>query len=598
MYNARICHVTRTHGIVLALALMVGLVYASHHFFIPLFFLDSEKEFYAPIAGDYGDEKLLYGPRAHDAFLNFGIRGDFSLAEFPKSPAIFPMLNPLLLGALGKIFGSMNAGIIASDIIFPSLIFFILYLVMREAGAGGSASVFFSTLFVMSPQFGISIPPVSSFHLRTLAQAIFPFLAKNEALFFSHFDEPKLTFLFFALCLYMILRALKRQTRGDIVLAGISFGVLFYTYLYDWATMLVSICLMAIYFLIIKDYRKFKILAAVFAMGICVSIYYWINLIMLKNLSTGQDVIARLGGEFSHQLRFATVWKSYARAVILAVFLWIYARRQAKEAVIVLCAVLLSYIVVVNEQVITGFNIQPDHWYRVQFLPIASAVFLLALALWRKFTWIEIKLYMPFVSLSFFLFFFVSAFYGQYVYSANHAHGFAISLERMQGYQWLNDHISADAVVGSYSFDENIHLQLYTQNKIFLPFGLSTIASQAEIWQRYMIMSRLWGLNSDEFADSFQQKSGAYYLFGDQYGTHEFDGHFFSSGWKTPNDFIEQKKKAYDEFIVYKAPFKLPYRLDYLFIDIKEFPSWREPRNLLPALTNVYDNGRIRIYKL
>ena len=69
--NARFHHIIRTHWVVSLIALAMGLVYASHHFFIPVFFLDSRSEIYEPLAGDYGDEALLYGPRAHDAFLDF-----------------------------------------------------------------------------------------------------------------------------------------------------------------------------------------------------------------------------------------------------------------------------------------------------------------------------------------------------------------------------------------------------------------------------------------------------------------------------------------------------------------------------------------------
>ena len=105
------------------LALLLGLIYASHHFFIPRF-LDVSKEVYKPITrASYFDESLLYGPRAHDAFLHFGVRGDFTLAEYPKSPAFLPMLNPLLLGGLAKLGGSMSGGVVLSDVLLPSVIF-------------------------------------------------------------------------------------------------------------------------------------------------------------------------------------------------------------------------------------------------------------------------------------------------------------------------------------------------------------------------------------------------------------------------------------------------------------------------------------------
>lgn len=594
--NVRINHIIRTHGIALAIALVVGLVYASHHFFIPLFFLDSEKEIYEPLAGDYGDEVLLYGPRAHDAFVNFGIRGDFSLAEYPRSPAILPMLNPLLLGGLGKMFGSMNAGLIASDIIFPSLIFLCLYFFMYEAGIRRRASVFFSTLFIISPQFGISIPPVSSFHLRALVQTVFPFLAKNEALYFSHFDEPKLTFVFFVFFLYMLTRALKRQTRNNVIFAGISFGILFYTYLYDWATIITSLCLMAIYFFATKDYRRFKIVATIIATGLCVSSYYWTNLIMLRNLPTGHDVIARLGGEFSHYVRFATVWKSYVRAVTLAMFLWIYVQRQAKEAVIILSSVLVSYIVVVNEQMITGFNIEPDHWYRVQFLAVAATVFLLGYVLYGKWAPARIRLYESAACYVFVIYALILFFAGQYAYSVEKAHAFALPIAYRESLAWLEANTQNGSVVGTFSIRGNLDLEMYTKNKVFLPFGLSTIASDGELWNRYMILARLWNVNPDRFVAMVRDGMGDY-LFGSQYKAHTFDANFLHAQGYLAGDIIAQKTKEYIALLKNKHLIS-PYRLDYLFVDRQEFFAWQEPRYLLASLTKVFDNGRVSIFRV
>lgn len=587
----------KIHWMALLLSVAVGGIYASHHFFIPLFFLDSSKEIYEPLAGDYGDEMLLYGPRAHDAFLHFGIRGDFSLAEYPRSPAILPIANPLLLGGLGKMFGSMHRGIIASDIIFPALTFFLLYLLLYEVSTSRLASLLFAALYMISPQFGISIPPISSFHLENISRIVVPFFTQSEALYFSHFDEPKLTFVFFVLFLYMTMRALKRQSRNNIILAGISFGILFYTYLYDWATAMTSLCLMVIYFFIIKDYRRFKIVGMIIAIGVCLSSYYWINVFMVRNLSTGHDIIARLGGEFSHQFRFATVWKSYARALALVVLLWVYARGHAKEAVIILGTILLSYLVVVNEQIITGFNIQPDHWYRVQFLPIAVAVFLLAFIGWRRYVASRVTLWTPIVFWTFFIFLFLGVLYGQYRYSAERAHVFAFSQPYVRGLEWLRINTKIGSVAGTLSIKGNLDLQLYTKNKIFLPFGLSTIASNEELMQRLMIISKVWDVDSRTFA-AMLRGGMASYLFGDQYSAHTFDANFLRDKGHIPDDLIAKKTKDYDEFLNNASAIALPYRLDYLFVDHQEFPLPKEPRMSLPLLKKMYENERVTIFSI
>lgn len=579
------------------MAMAVGLVYASHHFFIPRF-IDAQTEVYHPITrADYFDEVLLYAPRAHSVFFDFGIRGDFSLAEYPQSPAYLPMLNPLLLGGLGKIFGSFKTGIIASDFLFPAAIFFIAYLLFREIARGISGSLLFSLLFVFSPKFGISVPPVSTAHLKTLAYTFMPFLNINDPLYFSHFEEPKITFLFFVLCVYAIIRAFIRQGRGNIIFAGISFGVLFYTYLYDWALVLTALGIMGIYFLAQKDYGRLKIIASIAGIGFLVSTYYWVNLFMLKGLAQSKDIIARLGGEFSHQFRFATVWKSYGRALILAGTLWMLLREKVPSAAIVVGALLLSYIVVVNEQMITGFNVQPDHWYRGQFLPIAVSIGLICAWLYRRFEPIRIKKYAPLACAVFIFYFFVGALYSQYAYSRDRADLFVIPLAYQQGFDWLNANVPAGSVVGTLSFNGNLDLQMHTQNHIFMPFGLSTSASEDELWKRFMIMAQLWNLDTKAFALSINQEGGAYYLFGDQYGIHTFDGAFFPYYWRVPDGVLAEKTVVYEKMLEKKNILTLNYRFDYLFVDRDVFPNWQEPKHLLPSLTNVFDNGRVSIFR-
>ncbi len=584
--------------IALVIALAIGLVYASHHFFIPAFFLDLHSVVYEPITRtDYGDEVLLYAPRAHDAFLNFGVRGDFSLAEYPHSPAMLSMLNPLLLGGIGKILGSIHAGIIVSDIIFPSAIFFIVYLLLCELGIGMYGSLFFSTIFVMAPQFGISIPPIYSFHLRTLASSIFPFLTKSESLYFSHFDEPKLTFVFLVFFIYAVMRALKYMRLGDTVIAGISFGILFYTYLFDWGTCAVSLGLMALFFLVTKDYRRFKIIAAISGIGIGISSYYWINLFMLKNISSGKDVILRLGGEFSHHIRLSTVWKSYARAIALAILLWIYARKQAKEGVIAIAAILLSYIVVVNEQAITGFNVQPDHWYRVQFLVISISIFFLVFLLWQRIAGVWTKKFVRGACLLYIGYALAAMLAGQYVYSRDKAHIFSFPIPYAKSFDWLEKNTEANSVVGTFPFEGNVDVELHTKNKIFLPFGLSTIAPDKELWQRYMIMAALWDTDIHTFA-SISEGGNANYLFGDEYGDHTFDANFLGYQWHIPDNVMIEKTKEYTDMLHAKGSFILPYRLDYLFVDKQKSPLWKEPHRLLPALKKVYENERVMIFSV
>ncbi len=590
----------KNHWLACSIAVIIGGIYASHHFFIPRF-VDANTGAYYPITkADYFDEVLLYAPRAHASFLDMRPRGDFSLAEYPKSPSLLPMLNPFLLGGLGKIVGSMKAAFIASDFIFPAAIFLVVYALLCELIGAGYGAMLFASLFLFIPKLGISFPPVSMAHIKTLGQIVMPWLSGASPLYFSQFEEPKITFFFFALCVYFIIRAIKRRGKWDIAVAGISFGLLFYTYLYDWATILVAMGIMGVVFFIQKDYGRLKRIAWIVGIGFLVSSYFWFNFLQLRGMAQAADVIARLGGEFSHRIRFATVGKSYVRiAVFLSAFL-LLKKKKLYPAMIAMSAMLVSYIVVVNEQVITGFNVQPDHWYRTQFLPIYAALCLIAMALYRRFFPRIISRFARPAIIIFLIYFFVASLAGQYVYAKSQASSFAIPRERMESFSWLEQHAKQGSVIGTLSFNDNLDLQLHTSHFIFLPFGLSTVAPHDEIWQRFFIMAKLWGMQPDKFAAFFKEVNGAYYLFGDQYGPHDFDGNFFPSGWRLTDAIMAEKQKAYEAFFAQKSPMIIPFQLDYLFVDAQEFPQWNPLTSLLPALmsTPVYENNRFRIYEM
>src|SRR3989338_6851091 len=109
------------------LGLVVGAVYVSHHFFTPLFLENPDSGYYPITKGSYYDEATFYALRANASYHGEWRAGDISLSEYIGSPAILPVVNPLILGALGKIFGGMRNAFIVSDFLFPALIFFFLY---------------------------------------------------------------------------------------------------------------------------------------------------------------------------------------------------------------------------------------------------------------------------------------------------------------------------------------------------------------------------------------------------------------------------------------------------------------------------------------
>ena len=579
------------HRLALLFSLVAGLIYVSHHFIIPRF-LDLKTEEYYPITWQsYPDETLLYLPRAHAVMKGNLIAGDISLSEYHNGPSVLPILNPILLGGFGKVLGSMSKGVIASDFLFPALIFFLLYLLAYETSGRKQWSLVFATLFIFVPKFGIAIPPITLLNLKEFSKVLFPFLNSQEPLYFSQFEEPKLTFLFFVLAVWLFLRATRKGTSRSAVLAGGAFGLLFYTYLYDWATLLVAMGLFSLWSLYQKDFRVVKQILIVVGVGLLVSVGYWYNLIHIVGY---KDVILRAGGEFSHHFRFVSVWKSYFRALVLVFGLIALWQKEDHRHLRFIGALLLSYFIVVNAQVITGFNPQPDHWYRVQFLPVALAMWLITLRIYDLFfdpVTEKIRMRGRIVAAFFFLYFFTSIIYGSAVYAVAHAKEYALPLRDTESFGWLETNTKKGSVVGTLSGSKNSELLIHTENNIFLPFGFGTVATDKEIIERAMVLGRFYGLSPEEFG--IYLRESVYYLFAEEYGDHSFDANFTHYERKLPDAVEKEKILDYQKYI--KNPTN-SYRLDYLYFDEREKGLGRDPIVVFPALHKEYDKDGIRIY--
>lgn len=579
--------VIKNHKLALWISMLVGLIYTSHHFIIPGF-LDAETEVYYPItAQSYSDEALLYAPRAHAAMQGRWPAGEIALAEYEGGPSVLPVLNPMLLGGLGKIFGSIKAGIIASDFIFPILIFLVVYFLAYELSRRKKWSLVFASLFLFVPKLGIAMPPVTWLNLKEFGKIIFPFLNFREPFYFSQFEEPKLTFFFFALAVMLFIRAVRRGGILPLTLAGISFGILFYTYLYDWVSLFAAIGLFFLWAIYKKDFMAAKRTFIVAAIGLLCSLGYWYNAWQLLQFP---DVIARAGGEFSHAVRFASVWKSFARILVFVFVLIALWQNGDKRSLRWIGALLFAYVFTVNLQVITGFNPQPDHWYRAQFLSLAIAVWLIMLRLYDLFftpATEKIKTHANAFAAFFLLYFFAGLFYASAVYSITHAKDYAVPKSVADGFEWLRANMEKSAVAGTLSGMRSSEILLHTENRVFLPFGFATLASDGEIWERAMALAGLYGLTPEEFG--FYIQNSVYYLFAEEYGDHSFDANFTHYDRKLPERIAEEKIKEYREYL--KKP-EVRYRLDYLYVE------GGSPLLETSRLKKEFERGEIRIYSI
>ena len=558
--------------------LAVGLIYGSRHFFISKI-LDANGSEYSPVISEDYDVNMYYYPRAWSAYLGNN-----------EDPANLAILNPVLLGFFGKLSGSFGTGIILANILFSALIFMAVYLLFSEITQRKKLSVFWAVIFMFSPLFAMYFPPVSLAAAKNLFNSFLPLW--DYGLYFSRWEYPQATYFFYALSLYLIFRAVKLKGAINISAAGVALGIIFYTYFYDWVYIFISLGVLFLLFLFNRKKDEAKIILYITLIALLVSGFYWLNLWRLHSLPQFNDVVSRMGVEISYQLRFASVWKSYLRIAVLVCLLWVFVKKNRELAVYLVSAMLLAYFVAVNIQVVLGFNPQPDHWYRQLFLPTALAFLLLvnAVAGKARLDTIFPKKYL-FVGGGIFLaVFFALQLRSQYIFSLANANVFAVP-DHAESYEWLNENTLKNSVVGSLPGAQNNEISLFTHNKVFLPAGFISSVPTEEIWERTMIIGRIFGLSEEAFARLVSENH--IYLFADKYRSNEFNAYFDGVDRTVPADIYADKLAKYKKLELREALKK--YKLNYLYY---VQGTGEDPKKILPGILRVYGREGVIIYKL
>lgn len=587
-------------AVVLA-ALSVGVIYGSRHIFIPALLGAAP---YYPItmeSSPYGDEAFVYGPRINAAWRGDG-RGDPALLEYRDGPAFLPLLNPFLVSGLGRLFASREAGIIASDFLFPALIFLALYAIAWELTRRRFLSLIFSGIFIFSPKFFLSVPPLSAFHIREFFRQLFPAARGPDFLYFTRLEYPKLTYLFFALAVYFIIRALTRSaSRRESIAAGTFLGITFYTYLYDWVYLVCGLSLLSVFFLVRKKYELLKTALGIVGIGAALSVGYWINFFELRALPQYPDILRHLGIEVSRGVRLLTIAGSLVRAFVLSLALALLASRSAPEGeersrrktlAAVLVAFLATYGFVMNIQVVTGFNPQPDHWYKIQFLFIGVSVLLVMAWIQETFrAHMRIPRATRALAAIFLIILFGQALFSQYRLSVARAGRYTISSSYGEAYTWLRENAPPRAVIGAFSFPTSNEILVYTPFPVFLPNGQLALAPMEEVMERVLLLGKLHGLpkeNIKEFLVTYRAYLFSYFWRDQSLDTYLRDG----SNITIPDDVMEQALEAYAG-IEKEDLAHLPYELDYIIIGPRE--AEMSPELILP-LQRVYEREGVSIY--
>lgn len=583
------------HKLVLIIvAFLVGAIHVSHHFLMPKFI--NNADYYPVNFKTEFDQAITYGPRAQSAYLGMGAGGDISLAEYIKGPSVLPIINPYALSLIALGAGSLSRAFVIADFLLPIIIFWLMYLLLRDIFKKKWGAIFGAIIFIFMPTAGILIPPLSLDNLQSLGYKLLPFLNFSDSLFLARFEYPNVTYIFYLSALLFVYRSLKDSRRLNVILAGLSAGSLFYTYTYDWVYVLSGLGIMGIIFLLQKNYQQAKTILSIILIALFCSAYYWLNMFVLSSLPQYQDIITRIGVESGRLFRFFT-WKTYIRSILWVIILWLILNKKNLTLWVYLSGLILPIIAVLNLQLITGINPQPDHWYRELFVPLFISWSAIIAWAYCKYS---LKRFQPPIIIATVLaasLLLCGQAYAQFLYSKNYANDHIISKNYLDSYQWLAANTKQASVVAALSPETNVDLLLHTHNKVFYPSGINSLAPNQEIWSRFIAINLIFNVSEESFADSISpNKYILTHLFHDQYLTDSSFNSYFKgeSNRVLPDAVYQQKVSEYHEMKNNLSKYQIPYRIDYVYID-KTLNNAQPTDIFLGDL--VYENNGIKIYQ-
>src|SRR3989344_4499836 len=228
------------------------------------------------------------------------------------------------------------------------------------------------------------VDPGKNYYLAPkLGQRIMAFFAKifstraieiNVALKFA---GPILLFLIlygwlleiFSLGLWGIYRlAYNKMSFKAAGVIGVLIGLSLYEYIYTWTFIVVVLGLYLLCLLVKKEWEKFKYFFVVFAFNGLVALPFFVNLLRGRSDEDYIYTTSRLGLIHTHA-PILGAW--VVLGFLFIIFLWPTAYQNTKYFFIILFGALA---VVLNQQLVTGFQIQPGHYHWFTTKPLIAII--------------------------------------------------------------------------------------------------------------------------------------------------------------------------------------------------------------------------------
>jgi hypothetical protein len=476
---------SRHRALVFVTTLAVGVMFGLPHLVIPA--LLGEGRVYTPFAVS-GVSALTYDETSsYAAYVNYVLRHaappyDTDVFENENVPVPTTLAPYVMLAGAAAVLGGVDRAFIFADFVLPPLALLIIYALLFDI----------TRRHLLSLVGGLTVLLLSFGPRNLFSPLLQPFGHDTSGLLqpleFSRIVHPEISFTILIAALGLLWLTLKRGHPLLAMAAGVIGSLLFYTYVYYWPVW-VAACLMLL--LAAQDRRQALLLTNVVT-WMC-SIPFWWTLLRASRAPGLVNVLVRHTSEFGHIPPPAKIVYTILTTLIFLSCVAVYLRvgppsiGSPRRVLVFFSAIFLASVAALNMEILVGFNVESMlHFPNRLFQPFLTiAAFALASRPLMKLNFSRIVLLTAGVGLL------GLGAVRQLSMSNVVADAHEYTPRHRLLFSWLNDSTSLDDVVLSTAKDVNDLIPVFTQDRVFVPNGERTSASNQEIATRFLIAMKL-----------------------------------------------------------------------------------------------------------
>lgn len=565
----------KKHWLAFVLSVVSGIIVGLPHLLISRIIAPAK---YDPLQFSSGEgssitmeEVYTYVPEVREILEGKIWVSDTQVAEYNGKPNPFIGETGLawIMAGMAKLTGSTESAFIVADFIFPALTFLLAYAIVWVFTQNRIISSAAGVTLVLWPELVVLFPYPNSL-ISSAKAAIDP----RDFLFIARNFHPQLSLPAYLGAFLLVILAIKKKKIWLSILAGVSVGFLFYTYIFNWTAFVFGIAIFTICGTFSwkvsqtshrrQQWRHFFIVAVITGL---LAIPYFVSVWQFRASSLAQDFFAKLS--LPKRGFFDLTARHWIFVLLFLIVDFRYLWRTEKETprkreespllrlerILLVCLWIAPLILPDLMQSIFGRDLEGKHWVRRIGYPFSIIGLAIVASQIVNKKWIKL-VFLPLIL--------VVLAYGsvrQINMSLKSATAYAQNPTKQELYDWVNQNTPPGSVIASLGWDTVVNIPAKTHAFNFSPIGMRTIAPTDEAIDRFLWAAALYGANDEYIERAFSARGegttrALYFKFAE--GDEEF---------AVPLELTSKIKQRYQIIITQNLKDStVPFRLDYLLI--------------------------------